>query len=124
MVKKIKIGKVQINFSNKWFYTFIAIGILVIIGVGVYATVDKTKAWHSLDEIELPDCADGQVLQMSGGSWGCVDLPNVDTGLKTKVVEIGGWDMTANITVKIAHGLSDFRKIGTVSAVSRNGGES
>ena len=72
MVKKIKIGKVQINFSNRWLYTFIAIGILVVIGAGVYAWANPiTGVGHSLDEIGLPDCVDGQILQMSGEDWVC-----------------------------------------------------
>jgi hypothetical protein len=57
MVKRIKIGKIQINFSNKWLYTFIVIGILAIIGIGVYAYggSEPSVMGHSLGELEVPE---------------------------------------------------------------------
>ena len=42
--------KVTINFSKRWLYTFIAIGILAIIGVGVYAVAGVS---HSSDELDV-----------------------------------------------------------------------
>lgn len=44
--------KLVINLSNRWLYTFIAIGILAVIGVSVYA-VDTSKAWHPADQIDF-----------------------------------------------------------------------
>jgi len=41
--------KVIINFSKRWLYTLIAIGILAIIGIGVYAVAGVS---HSPEEIE------------------------------------------------------------------------
>jgi hypothetical protein len=45
---------IKINFSNRWLYTFITLGILAIVGVGVWA-VDTSKAWHSSNQIEFTD---------------------------------------------------------------------
>ncbi len=72
--------KVTINFSKRWLYTFIAIGILAIIGVGVYAVAGVS---HDLDELNLPSCSDGQILGMVGSDWACAD---VSSG-----VNLSGW---------------------------------
>jgi len=42
---------IKINLTNRWLYTLIAIGILAIISVGVYA-IDTSQAWHPTDQIE------------------------------------------------------------------------
>ena len=39
--------------------------------------------------------------------------------LKTKIIEIGDWDMNANDGVSVAHGLSDYTKIISVKAMIR-----
>lgn len=41
-------------------------------------------------------------------------------GLKTKVVNIGTWDMDGTATVSITHGITDFKKIRSVTATIRN----
>ncbi len=74
--------EIKINISHRWLYTFIAIGILAIIGVGVYASSyinSVTNTGHDLTEIE--PCGDGEILQTSGTSWSCVGMPaeSVDT---------------------------------------------
>jgi len=51
--KKIQIKNFQINLSNKTFYTFLSVIAIILLGVGVYASVDKTGAWHSSDDIEV-----------------------------------------------------------------------
>jgi len=94
--------KVIINFSKRWLYTLIAIGILAIIGVGVYAVAGVS---HNLDELNLPSCSDGQVLGMSGGVWSCADMPMLGN-LKTKVIEIGDWNMDTDMVKNVAHGLT------------------
>lgn len=47
----------------------------------------------------------------------------IETGnqvvLKTKVLEIGDWDMDANIGVTVTHGLSDITKIRSIDLVIR-----
>lgn len=40
--------------------------------------------------------------------------------LKTKVVEIGDWDMDTTSGVQVNHGISDFKKIRSVSGLIRN----
>jgi len=73
--------KVIINFSNRWLYTIIAIGILAIIGVGVYAYVGPSGIGHDLEDIE--PCSNGQILQTSAGAWSCVSAV-VDTDTNTQ----------------------------------------
>lgn len=48
------VGKIQINFTNKWFYTFALIIGIFALGVGVYAygTNDPATFGHSAGEIE------------------------------------------------------------------------
>jgi len=70
---------VIINFSKRWLYTFIVIGILTIICVGVYALIPGVAPdpGHLIDNVAPPSgCGDGQVLQFVDEStgWGCVDI--------------------------------------------------
>ena len=61
-MKKKKGLSIQINFSNRWLYTFIAIGILIIMGVGVYAWANPiTGVGHDLSEIDFS----GQIQELS-----------------------------------------------------------
>jgi hypothetical protein len=110
-MKKKKTGlKIEINISNKAVYTLIVIGILIAIGISVYAygTSDPSTFGHSLGEIE--PCAEGQGLQMSSGVWTCKD--NYFGNLKTEIIEIGNWNMDTWDTKYISHGLgSNYNKI-------------
>ncbi len=86
-MKKKKRGiEIKINFSRRWLYTLIVIGILALVSVGVYAVAGVS---HDLSELDLPSCSNGQVLGMSGGSWGCVD---VSSG-----VDFKGWSFSNDI---------------------------
>lgn len=62
MVKKrgLKIN-IKINLTNRWLYTFMAIGILAIISVGVYAygTSNPSTFGHSSGEIDIDIDGDG-----------------------------------------------------------------
>jgi hypothetical protein len=63
---------IKINFSNRWLYFLITLGILAIVGVGVYAAQQASSGGtHSYAEIGLPSCSSGQVLKWSGGAWTC-----------------------------------------------------
>jgi len=53
--------KVTINFSKRWLYTFIAIGILAIIGVGVYA-VNTNEGWHPASQIDFSSGISGNLV--------------------------------------------------------------
>ena len=75
------VKKFQINLTNKWFYTFVAIGVFILLGVGVYAFGGNTPniMGHSINEIASPSgCEAGQVLTWAGSSWGCVDMASGD----------------------------------------------
>lgn len=70
--------KIQINLSNKWLYTFIAVGVIVLLGVGVYSLTPGTapNPGHLINDVAPPiGCADGQVLQFvdEANGWGCVN---------------------------------------------------
>jgi hypothetical protein len=70
--KRGKSIKININLSNRWLYTLILIGILVAVGVGIYAaTYSPSGAGHPYTEIST--CGANQVLQMSsdGTAWTC-----------------------------------------------------
>jgi hypothetical protein len=72
------------RLSNRLSYTLIAIGILVIISVGVYAANSlltpgvSSNPGHPISQTSPPSgCAAGQVLQWTGtanadGGWACV----------------------------------------------------
>lgn len=40
--------------------------------------------------------------------------------LRTKVIEVGDWDMTADVNKQVAHGISDYKKIRSVSGIIRD----
>ncbi|MCK5043424.1 tail fiber domain-containing protein [Candidatus Pacearchaeota archaeon] len=71
----IKVGLVQINFSNRWLYTFITIGILMIISVGVYALaggIDTSKGYHESTQVSVNVGGTEKTLQeaIDGGDFG------------------------------------------------------
>ncbi|MCK4997354.1 hypothetical protein KAS08_03540 [Candidatus Pacearchaeota archaeon] len=113
---------IKINFTNRWFYTFIVIGALMIISVGVYAIAGTIpNPGHSL--LELQPCSDGQILQMSGADWTCVDMaeeiPTDDVVLKTKTVEIGSWNMDTTRYINVNHDII-LSRIRGISAIIIN----
>jgi hypothetical protein len=66
---------VKINFSNRWLYTLIALGILVIISVGVYALQAgvKPNPGHDLSELGVPSgCTSGQFIYWDGNNLACM----------------------------------------------------
>jgi hypothetical protein len=65
--------EIKIIISNHWFYTFMALGILAAVAVGVYAWANpSTGVGHSYNEIQ--PCSEGQTLKVSGGVWTCADI--------------------------------------------------
>ena len=64
MVKKLKFKKFQINFSNKLFYTLVAIGIFIAIGIGVYAYggSQPNVVGHSAGELDLSEGVNGNAI--------------------------------------------------------------
>jgi len=92
MVKKIKIGKIEMNFSDRWLYTFIALGVLILLGVVVYAVAGVS---HTADE--LPDETDPTVIASvkDGVSWSEVsgipaDIADGDADTDNQQLSISG----------------------------------
>ena len=50
---KRKTINLSVNFTNRWLYTFIALGILITVSVGVFAAVNKAGAYHDSQTIEV-----------------------------------------------------------------------
>jgi len=76
--------KVIINLSNKTFYTLVVIGVLVLLGIGVYALSpgETPNPGHNIQDIGPPlDCESGEVLQYDGDTetWACTSAGGVDT---------------------------------------------
>lgn len=70
--------EIKINLSNKVIYTLIVIGILMIVGTGVYALasgVDVTDGYHESDQISVDVSGNEKTLQEAidngdfGGEW-------------------------------------------------------
>jgi len=73
--------KIQFNFSNKVFYTLIAVVIVGILGFGAYAIVNTNAAWHPTSQVSINAINDdlatklSQIdiaianLQSQGSSW-------------------------------------------------------
>jgi len=79
--KRGKSIKININLSNRWLYTLILIGVLIAVGVGIYAaTYSPSGAGHPYTEISTCS-SDGQILKMSGGAWIC---GSDNTGISTE----------------------------------------
>ena len=113
--KRGKSIKININFSNRWLYTLILIGILAIIAVGVYAaTYSPSGAGHPYTEIST--CADGQILKMSGGAWICGDDV---TGITQEFAELNYKDPPGQWTCTIRQGTGT----GTTASASCVGSE-
>ncbi len=76
MVRKHKAKK---EISNRLLYTLITIGILAILGVGVYAVAGSVpNPGHSL--LQLQPCSDGETLKMVGTSWTCAPAGSAGGG--------------------------------------------
>ena len=76
--------KFNITMTNKWLYTLIAIVVLAIAGIGVYAYNsgynNPAVMGHSADELAPPaDCVSGDFLQWSGSQWACATV-NISAG--------------------------------------------
>ena len=77
---------VKIEISNR---VFILLGVLfvIIIGGGVLLAVDNPAVFgHSLAQVAMPDCNEGDVLMKKNGAWSCGTVtssnndPDYDSG--------------------------------------------
>jgi hypothetical protein len=66
--------EINIKLSNKAIYTLIVIGILAILGVGVFALGSVSNPGHAISELQT--CEEGETLQVVDGEWDCVDKNN------------------------------------------------
>jgi hypothetical protein len=80
-------------------------------------TVIKTLFITKSAELSATETANGQYIALTTAA------DSVDrrlTGTLTKILSIGDWNMTLTPLVGVAHGISDFTKIRSVTAMIRN----
>jgi len=83
MKKKV----IQINFSNKVFYTLILILGIVVFGGIVFATLQTAPTYgHSVSELQK--CGANEVLKMNsaGTTWECATSPLIISNMYTAFV--------------------------------------
>lgn len=97
----LKIKKLQINFTDKWFYTFVVIISLIAIGVGVYAAAGTTpNPGHPFVELQPCNTA-GEILKSDGTTWTCGadDVGNGGTSLWTQDTDLNIYYNDGNIGI-------------------------
>lgn len=79
--KRVQLGKININMTNKWFYSFVTLFIVLILGIGVFAADswgpgDDPDGGHAMRELAAPEpCDSGEFLKYNGGdNWGCSNI--------------------------------------------------
>jgi len=73
----MKRGKKKINFSNRFIFFLVTLGILGILAVGVYALTPGTapNPGHDISSISPPaGCSANQYLQFDGTNWKCATV--------------------------------------------------
>jgi hypothetical protein len=88
-MKKRKGLSININLTNRWLYTLIAIGILSAIGFGVYALTPGVapNPGHLASRMAPPTpCNASQFLQFDGTNWVCSSLGNIEFPLTKKLI--------------------------------------
>ncbi len=132
-----KRGKtIQINLSNRLLYTIIAIGVLLIAGVGVYALTPGTapNPGHLISELAPPtSCGNGEYLQFvdSTTGWACAAAsatpetdPTVNSYIKDKancVAITGGaglCDGVDNVGVGDGVGFTGYQRVSNTCSYS------
>jgi len=119
MKKRISKRKVQINLSNRLLYTFITLGILTIVAVGVYALGSvPSPVGHAISELQTCD-TDDQVLKMSGGVWVCgsATATETDPTVLASVKDGVSWSELTGVPAGFADGV-DNEGSGTTSCPS------
>lgn len=75
--------KININLSNRWLYSILAVIIVILAGVAVWALEAGVAGdpGHTMATIAPPDeCVAGQFLNWTGSDWECADLPAAGAG--------------------------------------------
>lgn len=88
-MKKRRKVTININLSNRWLYTLIAIGIVLVVCVGVYAVGIIPNPGHQINQLQT--CDNNQILETVNGVWTCVALPSAPSGT------ISGLEMVTKI---------------------------
>ena len=88
MKKKRKSKKINIHITltNRWLYTLIAVVIISIIGIGVYAEIDTSRAWHNAEELMIDVDADGSMDKSLQEAVDDGDLINAEE----LMIDVGG----------------------------------
>lgn len=128
---KLKIKKLQINFTNRWLYTLIVFFSLIAIGVGVYAAVGTTpNPGHPITALQPCNTA-GEILKSDGTTWTCGtdDVGTGGTSLWTQTgsdiyynsgkVSIGTTSSTWPLHVEGTAYIDDFLGIGVMNPSHR-----
>jgi hypothetical protein len=103
--------RIQINISKRWIYTLITLGILLVIGVIVYANDLSTtipSPGHAISDIQTCDTP-GDILEInSTGSWSCVSASSLGIS----------WAQAINGTLELSSSLANV--VTTPSGCSSN----
>ena len=109
-IKKIKI---QITLTNKWLYTLIAIGILFIIGVGVYAlapSIDTSKGSHESTQVNVDVSGTEKTLQEAINDGDLVtewsEIDNIPAGFADGVDDGAVPETDPTVTASVKDGVS------------------
>ena len=93
----MKKGGLHIHLSNRAAYTLIAILVLAIVGVGVYAYANPTTGiGHEYTDIK--PCANGEILEVVSGVWACVapSATEIDPNVLASVKDGVNWNEVTN----------------------------
>ena len=65
--------KIEVDIKKKYFFTLLSLFIVLsVVAVGVaFGTNNPAEFGHTLGEVQLPACTEGQVLKVVGGVWTC-----------------------------------------------------
>lgn len=87
---------VMINIQKKDLFLVLAI-VVFMTGVGIIIAYNPTGTGgtpsimgHSIDEISLPACTDGQILKKSGSNWVCSNEASADLSTYAKTTALSG----------------------------------
>ncbi|MCL5730464.1 MAG: hypothetical protein M1165_02775 [Candidatus Pacearchaeota archaeon] len=100
-VRKSNSKGIHIHLTNRWLYTLIAIGILAIVGVVIYADAPSStipNPGHPISDLQTCNTA-GDVLQInSTGQWSCVPASSIGSSQIGTLVN-GKWCTSDGSTI-------------------------
>jgi hypothetical protein len=111
----MKRGKKNFTISNRWLYTFILLGILGIVAVGVYAAYPASGAGHNSNEIDFSTGQFANVGKIRDADGGWIRTYG-NTGWYSETYG-GGWYMTDNTWIR-AYGDKSIYTPSTIQATT------